>query len=627
MSQMSISGMVSGLDTTSIINQLVQVQANQQTLLQNQQAAVQKTSDAYTQLATYLTSLSTVTSDLENTANWQGTTATSSDSSVTATTTSNVSSSLTFDVTDIARAHTLISSATYGSLNDIAAGGTLTLTQGTTATAVNVGSGSLTDVVNAINNANAGYTAAAVQVGTNQYRLQVASTTTGANSAFTISGTGTTPAMSILTTGTDATVHVGTGAAAYDATSSTNTFSSLVSGISFTVSKPNVSGVTISSSVDGSAVATKIQKMVDAANTVLSYINTQSAYDTSTQTGGALLGETTVQSLQQNILSAVSTAGAAGVHVTRDGTLTFDQTEFTTAYKANPAKVAAAFGATATFTQATQATATSLTLAGSTDDTRAGTYGVTVTSAAQRESWSMTPQDGVAAGHVIALTRGATSISYTGAPGATLDDAATEINKQAAAAGMGISAAVSNGALVFTAAGFGTAGAFTASLDTVNGTKVTAGADVQGTIDGQAAKGLGNVLSLTSGTGGALGLSLQVSTTAADIAATGGALGTVSYTPGLAQKLTTLVNDATNSTTGVLTTAEQSQQAEIKDLQDQIDAWNDRLSAYRDTITREFTTMETTLSSLKSSMSAISGLSTSMLSSDTSSSSSSSSSG
>ena len=42
MSQVSVSGMMSGVDTASLINSLVSVQQNQQTLLKNQQSQQQK---------------------------------------------------------------------------------------------------------------------------------------------------------------------------------------------------------------------------------------------------------------------------------------------------------------------------------------------------------------------------------------------------------------------------------------------------------------------------------------------------------------------------------------------------------------------------------------------------------
>jgi flagellar hook-associated protein 2 len=616
-SGITVSGAVSGLDTASLINQLVQLQQNQQNMLRTRQSTVQKTSDAYGSLITKLASLNTLSSQLSQTSSWEGATARSSNTTVTATATGNVASALTFDVTDVAQAHTLIS-GTYSSVNDIIASGSLELTNvaDSSTTTISVGTGSLSDVVAAINDADAGYSAVAVQTGPGVYRLQVASTATGAASEFTLTpaASSTGPTMNTLTAGTDAVVHVGSGAYAYDATSSTNTFDSLVAGISFTVSRAGETGVTVSSTVDGSAIATRIQSMVDAANAALAYINQQTAYDSSTKSGGSLLGESAVRALQQNLLSSVSTATAAGVHVTRDGTLSFNSTEFTEAYQANPTAVAAAFGATGTFASAPDATSTAITFAGSTNSTRSGTYAITVTTAPEREIWSTIPPSGVMDGHTIALARGDTSISYTGLAGGTLEDTVAALNAASAQAGLGITAAVDGALITFTAGSYGTAGAFTATFDGAEATLVSSGTDVAGTIDGQAATGLGNVLSLATSAGNAAGLSVQVSTTLDDIAATEGDLGDFTYTPGLAQRLTTLINDATNSSTGTLTTAQAGRQSAIKDLQDQIDTWTSRLAAYRETLTRQFTMMETTLAQLKSSMSSLTSFTNSLTS-------------
>jgi hypothetical protein len=97
-------------------------------------------------------------------------------------------------------------------------------------------------------------------------------------------------------------------------------------------------------------------------------------------------------------------------------------------------------------------------------------------------------------GHTISLTRGTTSISYTGLVGGSLADTMAAINTRSAEAGLGISAYVNGSVITFEAEGCVAAGAFTTTLDAVNGTKVSAGADVVGTIDGQTATGLGDVL-------------------------------------------------------------------------------------------------------------------------------------
>jgi flagellar hook-associated protein 2 len=624
MSVATISGAVSGLDTATLINSLVSVQQNQQVLLRQQQAAVQKRSTALTSLSSSLTTLSTQAADLAKTAAWTGATATSSSSGVTATATGVKAASLTFDVTAVAAAHTLISSDALNSTSAQAASGALTLTRsdGTTAS-IDVGSGSLADVVAGINQSSTGLVAAAVQTGPGAYRLQVASASTGSTSSFTLEGLTGFTTMNVLTEGADATLHLGgTSAAAYDVTSSSNTFASLIPGLSFTVSKPET-GVTVASTVDGSAVATKVNSLVTTANSILSSIATNTAYNASTKTSGPLTGDSAVRELQQNILSIVSSVDAPGVEVTRDGQVTFDQQAFLTAFKADPAKVASAFGASGTFTAASGVTGSSASVSSALKMSRAGTYAVHVDTAPQRESWQIDPSGSDLSGQTIQLARGDTTVSYTVGAGQTLDQTATAFNAVSASARFGVTARVVDSTLQFSAEALGASAAFTTSLDGVEGTRLTAGTDITGSIDGQTATGVGGSLSLPSGTGGAVGLTLSVTTTQDDVSVSGGAIGTLAYRPGLAQRLVTLVNDATDSQIGSLTTAQTGATAEIKRYQQDIDAWDTRLTAYRASLTQQFTAMETALASLKTQSNAISGLLSSSSSSSSSGSSSS----
>src|SRR5512146_781297 len=108
-SGVTISGAVSGLDTASIINQLVSVEGAQQTLLKSQQAAAQKRADAYTGLATSLNGIGSLAEDLAKTGSWTGSTVSSSSTGVSVTATGAATSTITFDVVSVARAHTLIS--------------------------------------------------------------------------------------------------------------------------------------------------------------------------------------------------------------------------------------------------------------------------------------------------------------------------------------------------------------------------------------------------------------------------------------------------------------------------------------------------------------------------------------
>ncbi|MDQ1287665.1 MAG: flagellar filament capping protein FliD [Actinomycetota bacterium] len=612
-SGVTISGAVSGLDTAGIIEQLVAVQRNQQTILRSQQSAVQKRADAYASLVTSLNSLGTLSADLAKTSAWTGSSATSSSSSVTATATGTATSSISFDVVSLAAAHSVGSTSGVISTSAVVAGsGSITLTKGSSSTSISVGTGSLSEVVSAINNSGNGLHAAAVKTNDGLYRLQVTSATTGEASTFSLSGLTGFTGTGILTDGSDATIRVGGGAGSttsYDLTSTTNTFADTVPGLSFTVGKVE-NGVTVGTKIDGTAVADKVSKLVSAANSILSDITSKTTYDTKTKTAGVFSGESTVRSLQQNILSTVSGTGAPGIHLTRDGKITFDQAEFLKAFEASPAAVAEKFGHDSTFNSSVGVASTNVTVTNALKTARGGTYGITVTQAATAEQWQISSGAGTFASRTVALTRGSTNITYTATPADTADTIATQVNQLSAAAGLGITAtaALTGTTLTFAAAGVGSATAFTATLDSTAGTRIVAGSDIEGMIDGEAGTGLGTVLSLPSGTSGAIGLSLDIHTTSADLVASGGSIGSLTFTPGLAQRLSTLVSDATASATGGVTTAQQTARTEIKRFDQAIDGWDARLTNYRESLTRQFTAMETALAKLKSSTSALSGL-------------------
>lgn len=607
MSQVTISGAVSGMDTASLINQLVSVQTNQQTLLKTQQSAVQQRANAYGSLSASLNSLSSLADDLSKTSAWKGATATSSSTNVTASVTGTASGSITFDVTGVARAHSVVSTGTLASTADVAATGPITINgpSGQVTTISDIGGGTLAEVVSKINDSSAGVKAAAVRTGPGAYRLQLTSTSSGADSAFTVDGLDGVGGTAVLTQGSDAELTFGAGSAAeYKVTSSSNTFADLVPGLSFTVSKQET-GVTVGARVDGSAIADKVNQLVNQANAILNDIDAKTAYNASTKTAGVFTGDGAVRALQQNILSAVSLSGAPGVQLTRDGRLSFDRQKFLDGFTTDPAKVAQAFGAKVSLA-ANPGVSASVTLSNALKSARAGTYAVEVTNAPTREQWSV-ETGGDPTGQVLTLTRGSSAVTYTVEAGKSLDDVAKELNSRSTTAGFGVTARVDGTSLVFTADAAGAARAFTASVDGADGTQLTPGADIGGTIDGQTATGVGSVLSLPTGKGGAVGLSLDVAVTDDDITGSGGAIGSVTYSPGLAQRLVTLIGDATGAT-GSLTTATDGANTQIKRFQTQIDAWDDRLTAYRATLTRQFTAMETALAQLKTQTSAISSL-------------------
>jgi flagellar hook-associated protein 2 len=602
--------MVSGMDTGSIINQLVAVEGNQQTLLKNQMTKGQSAVDALGKLISGARDLASQARSLATTSTWTGVVATSTSASVTAKATGSVPASLSFDVTSLASAHTVLSTAAASSGAAVVASGPITLrTSDGTEKTLEVGTGTLAEVVSALNVSGSGVRAAAVQTSPGSYRLQITSTATGKDSEFSVSGVAGLGDLNILSQGKDALLTVGKGSAAeYTATSPSNTFSTLMTGLSFTVSKLE-DNVTVTSSVDGSGVADQVTKLVDAANSMLSDISKATAYDRTTKTGGPLLGDAAVRRLQQSLLDLAGRSSAAGVSVSTSGKLTFDRTKFVDAFAKDPQKVMKQFGASTTFTASTGLNA-GVKLVRSGDTTANGIYPIKVTQSAAKEQWRADAPGGVPAGTVLELSRGTASLSYTVGDGEGGDTLVSVLNAQLSQKGLGIAASMDvDGSLIFTAnsSGSGQAFTFAATGNGVSAGQVTAGRDIIGTINGITAVGTGETLRVPENSGRASGLALQVSVTDADLAVSED-IGSVNYVNGFAQSLLNVVAKASSSAGGLLVTAQTGRKSNVADLQQQVADWDRRLSARRATITKQFTAMESALSALKGQTSALSGL-------------------
>lgn len=598
MSSITIDGIVSGLDTKSIIDKLVAVQGNQQTLLKNRQSSQNEAVSAYSSMLSNIGSMVTQMKSLASTSAWSTTSATSSSPSVTATATGGIANSLTFTVDKVAAGQSLISNGSVNSTGaTVAASGSISLVKNGATTNINVGTGTLGEVVSAINGANAGITASAVQTSPGTYRLQVSSTSTGAASAFTLGGlsgfSGSGAAMTEMVAGADAEISVG-GPAGYKVTSPTNTFSNVAEGLAFTVSKADpATPITVTSAVDTTKVTDQISGVVTNINNLLSAIQTNTAWDPGSKKGGPLLGDSTVRALQQQILNTVAGMNAPGLSVTSGGQVQFDKAVFDTAYKADPVGTKAAWGATSSFSPNSGVSA-SANYTNATAATEAGKYDINVTSTAKTEQWQVIPPGTGVVGRTVALMRGATEVKFDWDATKTDAQNAEALNTKLAQTNMGITAAMDGANLVLKAANPGSAGSFTASVNGVNGTRDVQGADIAGTIGGVAATGIGNILTVPADAdSGAKGLSVQINTN------TTGALGEIEYKPGLAQSMGQLFTQMSDSQNGTLVQSQTTAKNQVRDLQTQIDAWTDKLEAYRSTISAKFTAMETSLSALK----------------------------
>ncbi len=514
-------------------------------------------------------------------------------------------------------------------------GGTVTvgivggLTAGSmTADNVSVGDGSLASVVSAINGAGVGVTANALKVGANSYALELTSNGTGTGSSTTIdaqsfagSGLG---ALLTTTAAQDAVVSIG-GVGGYQVTSQTNQVSGLLPGVTVSLVSANSTPTTITVSPDGTNVAGSVQALVSAANQLLSTISTDTAYNAQTKTAGPLNSDPSLTGLAQQVLAAVGeavgTSGAgsdgtagesAGLAITSQGTVTFNQTAFEAAYAKNPAGVQSMFTEGGTFTAGLPSYAGQVSVAGATDNTTPGSYAVSVTQSAEQavdtgtSTWPTTLST-LSQAETYTVTGGSATATYAATAGESVADVVSGMNSVLAAAGIDASAALlgSPGAyqVQLASASYGSAASFgvtTSGSDqlglTTNGATYT-GTDVAGTINGLAAVGSGQDLSSYNTGDNADGLVLQVTTPGITSATS---LGTVSYAPGFAQALAHIAKTASLAPDGIIPVTIGGLQGTLAEVGSEISMQQQLVATQQAALTTEFTNMETTLAHLQS---------------------------
>ncbi len=351
MAGMSVDGLVSGLDTTSLISQLVQAEAAPQAQLKTKLSTTTASATAYRAVNSRFDAVRAAAEALTKPETWSAAKATSSSPTVTATVgTTPQTGSVTFAVTQLAAAHSVRSDTVFSApvgktAADTDFGATsIAVKVGTTTTTIDLdtdanGTATLTEAAAAITKkTELGLTATVVQVGEGRYRLQLATRASGAAGFFDVTSGGFTP----LTTGADATLKIGSGAGAYEVTSATNTFTDLIPGSAITVGKADpATAVTVDVTADPQAVAGKVKALVDAVNNALSGVKTYTAAD-----GGptaVLKGDSGLSALASSLRSAVSfgvgddgSPNRTGIQLTKDGTVAFDQARFVAALQADP---------------------------------------------------------------------------------------------------------------------------------------------------------------------------------------------------------------------------------------------------------------------------------------------------
>lgn len=366
------------LDINTIVTQLMTVEKRPLTLLAAKQSAIDAKISSYGMLKSAFSTLQTAAEGLSKADVFAARKATIADGNVAtvAASTTATPGNYSIEVSSLARAQVTASAAFAGGSSATVGSGTLTIELGSysggaftvnpdktpvTVTIPNTAT-SLGDVRDAINAANAGVTASLLNDGTGT-RLVIASKEGGTANTVRITAndsdgdntdaaglsrltydasTGGSSNMSEKVTATDALLKVN----GIDVVSSTNTLTSTIEGVTLTLKNTNVGSPTaLTVSNDSSGAKAAVEKLVKSYNDAILTIKNQTAYNSTTDKGAALSGESTVLSLRSRLASVVTgeiapgvSLASIGVSVQKDGSLKVDSDKLATALDNGKAK-------------------------------------------------------------------------------------------------------------------------------------------------------------------------------------------------------------------------------------------------------------------------------------------------
>lgn len=385
----SIGGLVSGMDTATIISQLMKLEAMPQTNLKSRATTEQTRVNALQTLNAKLAAVATKAAALTSLSSWSPTKATSSDSTVTVRTGATATpGEVTFQALSLARAHEVSHSTTETATAPVMPANStfqVNYDDGRTAATLNTGDGSLSAIAGALNATGTGLSASLVKIDDTDYRLQVRSRTTGADSGFSLTeADGTTAILGGVhasTAGADASIRV--SGETTTLTSKTNSFAGLMPGVDVTLSAgtPLTTDVTVTVARDAQALADKVKSMVDSINFALDDIKSLTSYDSATSKSGLLTGDSGLRRIRNDLLSSVTNGidgtslATVGIQLDKTGRLAFDSTKFTDVYDADPTGTAAKFARTGSWSDP----ATSVELHSATWRTVPGAYAIEAT--------------------------------------------------------------------------------------------------------------------------------------------------------------------------------------------------------------------------------------------------------
>lgn len=651
----TIDGLVSGIDTQTIIDGLLKIQKQQvdritlrKTELQQKQAAFR---GVEARLLTFRSDVGKLSRSAGNPFSKQ-IVKVSDELAVSATATDNaVAGVYRLKVDSTARAHQVASQGFADADSEISQG-TLQIRSGGGASrtiTIDSNNNTLSGLVTAINSADAGVSASVIRDasgGTTPYRLLLTSTKTGAENAISLtnnlaanSGGAVKPELNFgspVQAAADAQVTIGSGAGAITVASATNRFTDVISGVSFDILQAD-SGkeITLTVEKDVESAVASVESFVKSFNDVLQYIDDQSGFNAETEVSGLLLGNRSSTTIQQKLRSAVlnvvpgvsssaNRLSSIGITVNDKGRLQLNSSRLREVLQGEDENISSAdvkrlFALTGT----SDNSAVSFVLGSSRTKASTTPYQIDISQAAEQAQ--ITANSALADSTVISSANEQIELTLDGASATVTLTAGTYtrqelanhlqsvINGSSEFSGRQVRVGLSSDKLVITSESFGK----TSEVLIESGSALTdlgltvgqsdIGTDVAGAfvVNGvrETAIGRGRVLSGDAENENTADLQVRISLTSAQVVS--GAEAEISVTAGIGATLDDVLSELMAAETGPVANSNKTFTDQIEGIQKSLDRQQATFDRQQAQLLKQFTALESALSQLKSTSSTV----------------------
>ncbi len=345
MSSVSFSGLATGLDTASIVAQLVEIRRRPVYRLENRLADFQKQLTALSTLKTKLLALQEAGSRLDTVREFNALTATSTHEGILTATAGATAAPGNYDiiVQSLATARKDISQG-YSSPDDMIGEGIVWFSVGEGSTPLMIEAGTtLAEFKNLINNSVDGVSASLINDGSggDSFYLVLSGETEGTAGDFTVNASALTGGIPPVLTNSQAATDAQLTIDGIAVTAGSNQPGNVISGLTLNLlgADPGTT-VRIQVDMDGTEVEESIKGLVDAYNDLFSFIQEQSGPD------GDLHGHPTLRSVANRLeniftspleggLGSLSMLWEVGITTGEDRQLLWDSSKFQTALLAD----------------------------------------------------------------------------------------------------------------------------------------------------------------------------------------------------------------------------------------------------------------------------------------------------